>query len=169
MTKLTALLLACFSTVYCFSQMPTITLSGQENNSVKLQDLKINVQVLGNIAQVKMNMVFCNSSAKILEGELNFPMPDGVSVSHYALDINGKLRSAVVVENQRAKQVFESIERRRVDPGLLEKTEGNNYRTRIYPLPANGCRTIEIGYNQVLTHFAAIRHQTLVNKGFQFF
>jgi len=151
MTKLTALLLACFSTVYCFSQMPTITLSGQENNSVKLQDLKINVQVLGNIAQVKMNMVFCNSSAKILEGELNFPMPDGVSVSHYALDINGKLRSAVVVENQKAKQVFESIERRRVDPGLLEKTEGNNYRTRIYPLPANGCRTIEIGYNQVLT------------------
>jgi len=151
MKRLAALLIACFSTICCFSQMPTITLSGQENNAVKLQDLKINVQVLGNIAQVKMNMVFCNSSSKILEGELNFPMPDGVSVSHYALDINGKLRSAVVVENQKAKQVFESIERRRVDPGLLEKTEGNNYRTRIYPLPANGCRTIEIGYNQVLT------------------
>ncbi|MEP6677638.1 MAG: DUF2135 domain-containing protein, partial [Ferruginibacter sp.] len=42
-------------------------------------------------------------------------------------------------------------ERRNVDPGLLEKTEGNNFRTRIYPIPAKGCRTVLIGYEQELT------------------
>jgi TonB-dependent SusC/RagA subfamily outer membrane receptor len=143
-------LLACLGSLCCFGQIPSITLSGQENNSVKLRHLKVTVQVLGNIAQVKTTMTFFNSSSRPLEGELNFPMPDGVSVSHYALDFNGVLRDAVVVENQKAKQVFESIERRRVDPGLLEKTEGNNYKTRIYPIPANGARTVEIGYNEVL-------------------
>ncbi|RYZ55413.1 MAG: DUF2135 domain-containing protein, partial [Sphingobacteriales bacterium] len=45
---------------------------------------------------------------------------------------------------------FEAIERRRVDPGLLEKLEGNSFRTRIYPFNAGGVRTIRIGYHQEL-------------------
>src|SRR5690606_37582324 len=48
-------------------------------------------------------------------------------------------------------EVFESIETRRVDPGLLEKVEGNNFRTRIYPLPAKGRRTVQISYSENLT------------------
>src|SRR4030095_8489225 len=78
------------------------------------------------------------------------PLPQGVTVSGYAIDINGKMREAVPVEKEKATQGFESIERRKVDPGLLEKVEGNNFRTRIYPLPANGTRTIRISYMEVL-------------------
>jgi hypothetical protein len=77
-------------------------------------------------------------------------MPEGVSVSGYALDINGKLRQAVPVDKNKGTEVFESIETRRVDPGLLEKVEGNNFRTRIYPLPSKGRRTIQISYSENL-------------------
>ena len=95
-------------------------------------------------------MVFKNNSTRILEGRLTFPLPENVSVSGYSLDINGKLRNAVPVEKAKAKEVFESIEKRNVDPGILEKVEGNNFRTRIYPIPANGERTVQITYNQEL-------------------
>ncbi len=118
---------------------------------VYLQSLDIQVEVTGNIAATRYVMVFKNRTGKILEGELLFPLPDGVTVSHYALDINGKMREAVPVEKAKATQVFEEIERRRVDPGLLERVEGNNFRTRIYPIPANGTRTISIGYEEELT------------------
>jgi len=43
--------------------------------------------------------------------------------------------------------VFDDVIRARVDPALLQVTEGNNYRLRVYPLPANGTRRVvlEIG------------------------
>ncbi|MFC3561378.1 VIT domain-containing protein [Pedobacter jamesrossensis] len=135
-------------------QMPVLKIqqaeSNQQNDAVKLKKLNIDVQITGNIATTVMTMTFNNSSSRTLEGELTFPMPEGVSISRYALDINGKMREAVPVEKAKATEVFESIERRRIDPGLLEKVEGNNFRTRIYPLPANGSRTIIVGYEEEL-------------------
>ena len=122
-----------------------------QQNKVILADLKIAVVIFGNIAKTTMTMVFDNKTNRDLEGELTFPMPEGVSVSGYALDINGKLRQAVPVDKNKGTEVFESIETRRIDPGLLEKVEGNNFRTRIYPLPANGKRTVQISYSENLT------------------
>mgnify|MGYP003945167715 CR=1 FL=1 len=137
------------------AQMPVLKVQQAETNeqkdAVKLKQLNIDVQITGNIATTVMTMTFHNNSNRILEGELTFPMPEGVSISRYALDINGKMREAVPVEKAKATEVFESIERRRVDPGLLEKVEGNNFRTRIYPLPANGSRTIIVGYEEELS------------------
>jgi hypothetical protein len=136
------------------AQMPVLKVQQAENSEEKqaviLKKLNIDVQITGNIATTVMTMTFYNNSSRILEGELTFPMPEGVSISRYALDINGKMREAVPVEKAKATEVFESIERRRVDPGLLEKVEGNNFRTRIYPLPSKGIRTIIIGYEEEL-------------------
>lgn len=134
------------------AQMPVLKVQGNNEQKVpvNLKKLSIDVQITGNIATTVMTMTFHNNTNKILEGELTFPMPEGVSISRYALDINGKMREAVPVEKAKATEVFESIERRRVDPGLLEKVEGNNFRTRIYPLPANGSRTIIVGYEEEL-------------------
>jgi len=133
------------------AQLPTLTIGGKENPDVYLQSLDINVEVTGNIAATRYTMVFKNKTGRILEGVLTFPLPDERSVTHYALDINGKMREAVPVEKAKGTEVFEEIEQRRVDPGLLERVEGNNFRTRIYPIPANGTRTISIGYEEELT------------------
>ncbi|MDR1811525.1 MAG: hypothetical protein LBQ87_01735, partial [Candidatus Fibromonas sp.] len=133
------------------AQLPTLKIGGKENSDVYLQSLDIQVEVTGNIASTRYTMVFKNRTNRILEGELTFPLPDERSVTHYALDINGKMREAVPVEKAKGTQVFEEIEQRRVDPGLLERVEGNNFRTRIYPIPAGGTRTISIGYEEELT------------------
>jgi hypothetical protein len=71
-------------------------------------------------------------------------------VTHYALDINGKMREAVPVDKAKATRIFEEIEQRQVDPGLIERVEGNNFRMRVYPVPAKGTRTISIGYEEEL-------------------
>ncbi|QXU41371.1 VIT domain-containing protein [Pedobacter sp. D749] len=155
-TSRTLLLLPLlFVAFFAKAQMPVLkvqqTETAEQKEAVKLKKLNIDVQITGNIATTVMTMTFHNSSNRILEGELTFPMPEGISISRYALDINGKMREAVPVEKSKATEVFESIERRRVDPGLLEKVEGNNFRTRIYPLPANGSRTIIVGYEEELS------------------
>ena len=147
--KITASLL--FIATSLNAQMPALNVNGKKSNSeVYLSSLDIQIEVVGNIAATKYVMTFKNRTSKILEGELIFPLSDGISVNHYALDINGKMREAVPVEKAKATQVFEEIEQRRVDPGILEKIEGNNFRVRIYPIPANGTRTISLGYEEEL-------------------
>ena len=130
------------------AQAPQLTVDGKSNNGVTLKQLKIDVAVYGNISRTAWQMTFYNSTSRILEGTLTFPLKDGVSVSRYALDINGNMREAVPVDRGKGTAVFESVERRRVDPGLLEKTEGNNFRTRIYPINPHSTRTIVIGYEE---------------------
>lgn len=138
-----------------YGQTPSIKVEGATHqNAVRLQSLRIDVQIYGNIATTVMTMSFHNTSSRILEGELTFPMPEGVSVSGYALDINGKMRDAVPVDKAKATEAFESVEQRRVDPGLLERVEGNNFRTRIYPFPAGGSRIVKISYEEEL-HISA--------------
>lgn len=132
------------------SQTPVLKVDHKEDPSVFLKGVDIDVKVVGNVAITTLKMVFFNSTSRILEGELTIPLPDGVWVSRYAIDINGALREAVPVDKAKGTQVFEAIERRGVDPGLLEKVDGNNFRTRIYPIPANGQRTVLIGYEQEL-------------------
>jgi len=130
---------------------PNLKINGKENPDVYLQSLDVTVDVTGNIASTRYTMVFKNKTARVLEGELTFPLPDGRTVTYYALDINGKMREAVPVEKAKATRVFEEIEQRQVDPGLLERVEGNNFRTRIYPIPSGGTRTISVGYEGELT------------------
>ncbi|WP_326982284.1 VIT domain-containing protein [Chryseobacterium sp. MYb264] len=123
----------------------------EKDKNVILQKLNIETKITGGISTNVVTMVFKNNSKRIMEGRVTFPLPEGVNVSGYALDINGKLRNAVPVEKTKAKEVFETIEKRRVDPGILEKVEGNNFRTRIYPISPNGGeRTIQVTYNDEL-------------------
>lgn len=136
-----------------FAQIPSLEISNQKNHSVVLQNAKFETRILGNLATTTATYTFYNPSNRILEGTLTFPLPDGVSVSGYALDINGKLRNAVPIPKERAKEVFESVEKRNVDPGIIEKVQGNNFRTRIYPFPEKGSRTIQITYHQELKGF----------------
>lgn len=137
-----------------FSQIPTLDIENQKKNSVILQEVKIETKILGNLASTTATYIFYNPGDRILEGNFTLPLPEGVSISGYALDINGSLREAVPVPKERAKEVFESIEKRNVDPGIIEKVAGNNFRTRIYPITARGTRFIRISYNQELKNSA---------------
>jgi len=136
-----------------FAQSPEFTVKGEGSEKVRMSQLLVNVKVVGNIAYTTAEMHFFNSSNRQMEAELIFPLPENVSVSRYAIDINGKMREAVPVNKNKGKQVFEAIEHRRVDPGLLEKVDGNNFRTRIYPLLPNGERIVIIGYEEELSAF----------------
>lgn len=136
-----------------FAQSPELNVKGDDAEKVRMNKLFVNVKVVGNIAYTTAEMHFFNSGTRQMEAELIFPLPENVSVSRYAIDINGKMREAVPVNKNKGKQVFEAIEHRRVDPGLLEKVDGNNFRTRVYPLMPNGERTVIIGYEEELSAF----------------
>ncbi|MEP6608573.1 MAG: VIT domain-containing protein [Burkholderiaceae bacterium] len=120
---------------------PVLQVQGAEQ-PIRLQALKVDVEVSAGVAETRVQMEFFNPNARILEGKLQLPLASGQIVSGFALDVDGEMRDAVPVEKARAQQVFEDITRRRVDPGLLQTTLGNNYELRIYPLAPGKTRTV---------------------------
>lgn len=53
-----------------------------------------------------------------------------------------------MVERQEAQRAYEDFLHRRQDPALLEKEAGNEFRARIFPIPAKGRKEILISYSQ---------------------
>ena len=129
---------------------------GKKQENIKIKDIKVDVQVTGSIATTTVEMELHNYEKRVLEGEIQFPLGKGQSVIGYALDINGKFRDGVVVEKDKGRVVFEDITRRNVDPGLLEKTKGNNYRIRVYPFNPDSSRFVKLVIQQDLTNASNI-------------
>ncbi len=117
---------------------------------IYLQKVDVKAEVLGGVAHTRIEMEFYNPNTRVLEGELQFPLLDGQTVTGFALDIKGELRPAVPVDKVHGQQVFEDVSRERIDPGLLEKTQGNNFKLRVYPLPANGTRRVVLEFDEAL-------------------
>ena len=117
---------------------------------IRLQELQITGDISGASAETTVQMVFFNPNRRALEGNLQFPLLAGQQITAFALDINGKLRPAVPVEKAKGRQVFEAIERRGVDPAILEVTQGNNFKLRVFPIPAGGIRTVQLKFAQAL-------------------
>lgn len=117
---------------------------------LRISNVNIEIKVLGNIATTTIDMSFINDSNKTLEGELNFPLAEGQTVSRFAMDVNDFMREAVVVEKDKGRIAYESIVRSGVDPGLLEMTDGNNFKMRVYPILPNKSKRIIIAYEEVL-------------------
>ena len=126
---------------------PTINVSVRGNEKpMTVARYAVDAQVNGLFATVSTTISFANPNGRVLEGELEFPLPDGASVCGYALDVNGRMREGVVVKKDEARIAFEAEVKAGVDPGIVEHVKGNLWKTRIYPIPANGARTIRVDY-----------------------
>ena len=120
-------------------------------HAIELSGLEIEVKVTDLLAETTQTMRFYNPNDRVLEGNLSFPLPDNAVVCGYALDVEGQMVDGVVTPKREARRILEAEERKGADPGLLEQIQGNLYRTRIYPIPARGARTVRVTYISNLT------------------
>jgi Ca-activated chloride channel homolog len=129
---------------------PRMVIANPAESPVRLGSLRIDAEVRGGLALTTVEMAFHNPNRRVLEGELQFPLREGQSVVGFALDVDGRMRDAMPVDKARGQAVFEDITRARVDPGLLQVTQGNNYKLRVYPIPAQGVRRVVLRIAEVL-------------------
>jgi hypothetical protein len=122
---------------------PVLKLPAAEEPA-QLTRMDVRVTVSGLEAETVATLTFRNPNARQLAGDFEFPLPDGAVVAGYALDVNGRMVDGVLVSKQKARVVLETETRRRVDPGIVEHVRGNLFRTRIFPLPARGERTVRV-------------------------
>ena len=106
----------------------------------------IETTILGHLAETRMTLTFGNTTTRQLAGDLYVPLPPDATVSGYALDVAGRMVDGVVVPKDEARRIFEKEVRKGVDPGLVEWTRGNVFKTRVFPIPPNGSRTVRLSW-----------------------
>ncbi|MBL8142053.1 MAG: hypothetical protein JNM38_13135, partial [Acidobacteria bacterium] len=113
---------------------------------IVLESARYEVTVAGVGARTRATLTFRNDADRVLEGEFVYPLPTEAVISGFALDVGGRMVDGVIVEAQQARIAFDTEVRKGIDPGLVEWVRGNTFRTRVWPLPARGRRTVTIEY-----------------------
>jgi len=140
--------------IQTFSLDPSLVVRGKngEPYPLTIEECSMEVRLNHCIAETQITLRFYNPSEfDEKEGRFLFPLPDGATVDGYALDIDGELIDGVAVEKQRAKTVFETIQRSRIDPGLVEWLGKNSFQCRVYPIGTGDERTIRLKYVEPIT------------------
>jgi len=138
-----------------------------EQKSLKISQMRIDIKIVANIATTTMDIKYYNPYDRDLTGEFSMPLREGEKISRYALMIDGRLREGVVVEKVKAREAFEAVVRKNIDPGIANITKGNYFKTKIYPIPAKGYKRVVVETTQQLNsdhYILPIQDQKPIDK-----
>lgn len=119
-------------------------------NALPVKSIKLDTKISGQVATTHVEQVFRNDTPFTLEGTYFFPIPEGASISEFAIWENGKKLVGEVRSREQARQIYDAIVRRQRDPGLLEYAGQNLLQASIFPIPPNSDKKLELTYTQVL-------------------
>lgn len=123
--------------------LPRLAVAGR---NLDIVEALVSVELEGRIAEIIYEIAYQNDTTRRQEGEFSLRLPAGATVSTYAIDVLGAMRPAVSVEKEQARNAYESIKRRKVDPGLVERGANNVYRNRVFPIEPKSTKRVRIGY-----------------------
>ncbi|MDP2914734.1 MAG: VIT domain-containing protein [Candidatus Aminicenantes bacterium] len=110
----------------------------------------VTIEIANQVAKTSVDQVFLNNFDRDIEGTYIFPLPEGASISEFAMWIGSQKVSGEILDAQQARRVYEDIVRRMKDPALLEYIGRNMFMARVFPIPAKGEKRIQISYTEVL-------------------
>ncbi len=162
MKKTTVLaLLACSAISFSFQLQDPERGSGpawpRPVATVHMPRMSVRVEIVDGVATTELVQLVRNEGAVPAEADWVLPLPEGAVADGFRMKVGGVETSGEVLDAQSARRVYEDIVRRRRDPGLLEYLGRGCLRARIFPVPARGEVTVEVGFRQVVPELAGLR------------
>jgi tetratricopeptide (TPR) repeat protein len=132
---------------------------GQEAK-LSLRKYNIDVHIEDGFARTTIDQTYFNHETSRLEGTFYFPLPPDASISRLAMYVNGRLMEGGMAEREHARNVFETIKYRSLDPALLEWVDGSTFKMRVFPLEGRQEKRIVLSYTQRLdNHYARTEYR----------
>ena len=110
----------------------------------------VTVSVEGQVATTEVDQTFFNPNDRQLEGTYLFPVPKGAKIDSFAMDIDGTLTKAELLDAAKARKIYEDIVRSMKDPALLEYSGQDLFKVRIFPLEPRKEKRVKLTYTQLL-------------------
>ena len=126
------------------------SLTASDGTGLHLVAVRSRTVIEGPLALTELELSFHNPEARTLEGRFALTLPEGASISRFAMEIDGAWQEGEVVEKQRARQTYETFLHQRKDPALLEQGAGNQFSARVFPITGNATKRLVMTYAEVL-------------------
>jgi Ca-activated chloride channel family protein len=110
---------------------------------------KVNITIEDQVNVTQVEQTFRNHTPRPLEATYIFPVPKGASVNKFTMWVDGKETKGELVEAKKAREIYTSIVRRTMDPGLLEYLGTDLLQMRVFPVPPNGEQRVALSYTAV--------------------
>ncbi|HMU08772.1 MAG TPA: VIT domain-containing protein [Ferruginibacter sp.] len=135
---------------------------------VQLKNCNISVNANPFIATTVIEMEFYNPKDQEVEAYQAFTLNRGQVITDLQLELNGKYREGSIEERWKARQAYNSIVGKRIDPAILQMNGQNSYSLNIYPVAAKSSRKIKftivqmmVEENRKLTYSLPLNFQSL--------
>jgi len=116
-----------------------------------LKRQQVEVQIKDQIATTQVLQVFENNTSNRFEGTFLFPLPAGAHVNDFSMEINGELVKAELLDAAKARQIYEEIVRKALDPALFEYAGRALFKVRIFPIEPHSTKEVRIRYSELLS------------------
>ncbi len=123
---------------------------------LELREEKVTVKINERVANTTVEQEFFNPNSSVREGTFFFPVPKGAALQDFQMEIGGKMAKAELLKADKAREIYTSIVRKMQDPALLEFSEQDLFKVRIFPFEPHGKKRIKLSYNQVLRNDAGL-------------
>ncbi len=127
-----------------------VPLPPEHRPDITVLEEKVEIVIRDEHATTRVVQVLRNHTGRTLEGTYVFPLPQGGAVSDFATWDDGIRIPGVILEREEARRIYNSIVRRRIDPGLVEEQEGNLFSVDVFPIPPHGTKRLELEFTQLL-------------------
>jgi len=111
---------------------------------------QVTVTIDGQVAVTEVEQTFFNPNDQRLEGSYLLPVSRGAKIDSFAMDIDGTLTEAELLDAAKARSIYEDIVRRMKDPALLEYAGQDLFKVRIFPLEPKKEKRVKLKYTQLL-------------------
>ena len=106
----------------------------------------VDVTIRDQVAKTSIDQEFFNPTGARLEGMYVFPLPKGAVIRDFAMEIDGRIVQAELLDAVKARGIYEEIVRKMRDPALLEYLGNGAFKVRIFPIePNRNCVSILFG------------------------
>lgn len=117
---------------------------------LEVNSTKATVRINDQIAVTRIEQEFYNPNPARLEGTFVFPVPKGAHLDKFTMDIDGRQVEAELLPADKARGIYEDIVRKLRDPALLEYSDRDMFKVRIFPIEPHSKKRITLTYSQLL-------------------
>lgn len=121
-------------------------LTASDGTGLRLAKMTAAAVVDGPLAFTELRLAFENPEDRVLEGTFRIALPQGASIGRFAMKIGETWQEGEVVPRDTARMAYEDFLHRKQDPALMEKSAGNEFSARVFPIPARGVKEIVVAY-----------------------
>lgn len=111
---------------------------------IEVESQRVSATLIDGLARTTVRQTFVNPHGRALEALYVFPVPNGATLVDVAMEVGGQRLEGLVVERQKARQVYDSIVRRKRDPALVEQIGRNKFRLSVFPVLPSEPTVVEL-------------------------